>query len=68
MQNRGPASVYGADTLATMKDQERRLEVNDMRMLRQRTHEERYDQIRTCERISKVTPVAKKITEKRLRW
>ena len=61
--------MYGSETWATMKSQERRLEVNDMRMLRWMYGVTNKDKTRN-EHVRgsvKVAPVTKKITEKRLR-
>ena len=51
-----PALPYGTDAWSTMTIQEKRLEANEMMMLRwiiMWSHEERLNQKRTCERISK---------------
>ena len=63
-----PALVYGADTWATTKCQEMRLDVNEMRMLRWMCGVTKKDQMRN-EHVRgsvKVSPVTEKITEKRL--
>ena len=66
----GPSLVYGAETWSTTKTQEKRLEVNEMRMLQWMCGVTRKDAIRN-EHVRgsvKVAPVAKKITMKRLKW
>ena len=65
-----PALLYGAETWATTRGQEARLEVNEMRMLRWMCGVTRRDKIRN-EHIRGTTIVvqaSKKITEKRLKW
>ena len=65
-----PALLYGAETWATTRGQEARLEVNEMRMLRWMCGVTRRDKIRN-EHIRGTTGVvqaSKKITEKRLKW
>ena len=65
-----PAMLYGADTWATTKRQEKRIEVSEMRMLRWMSGVTRKDKIRN-EHIRGTTRVAqasKKITERRLIW
>ena len=65
-----PALLYMADTWATMKRQEKRLEVNETRMLRWMGGVTKKDKIRN-EHVTgsvKVAPVTKQITEKRLKW
>ena len=58
--------VYGADALATAKYQERRLDVNEMRMCGVTRKEKiRNEQVRGS---VKVAPVKKEITEKILTW
>ena len=64
------AMLYGAETWATTKRQEKQLEVNKMRMLRWMCGVTRKDKIRN-EHIRGTTRVAqasKKITERRLIW
>ena len=64
-----PALVYGAETLSTTKSQEWRLEVNEMRMLRWMCGVTKKDDTRD-EHVRgsvKVTPMTKKMTDKRLR-
>ena len=64
------ALLYGAETWATTRGQEARLEVNEMWMLRWVCGVTRRDKIRN-EHISGTTGVvqaSKKITEKRLKW
>ena len=61
---------YGAETWATTKRQEKRIEVTEMRMLRWMCRVTRKDKIRN-EHIRGTTRVAqasKKITERRLNW
>ena len=63
-----PAMLYGAETWATTKRQEKRIEVTEMRMLRWMCVVTRKDKIRN-EHIRGTTRVAqasKKITERRL--
>ena len=65
-----PAMLYGAETWATTKRQEKRIEVTEMRMLRWMCGVTRKDKIRN-EHIRGTTRVAqasKKITERRLNW
>ena len=65
-----PAMLYGAETWATTKRQEKRIEVTEMRMLRWMCGVTRKDKIRN-EHIRGTTRVAqasKKITERRLIW
>ena len=65
-----PAMLYVADTCATKKRQEKRIEVTEMRMLRWMCGVTRKDKIRN-EHIRGTTRVAqasKKITERRLNW
>ena len=65
-----PAMLYGAETWATTKRQEKRIEVTEMRMLRWMCGVTRKDNIRN-EHIRGTTRVAqasKKITERRLNW
>ena len=62
--------LYGAETWATTKRQEKRIEVTEMRMLRWMCGVTRKDKIRN-EHIRGTTRVAqasKKITERRLNW
>ena len=65
-----PALLYGAETWATTRRQEARLEVNQMRMLRWMCGVTRRgtilnEHIRGTTRMMKAS---KKITEKRLKW
>lgn len=65
-----PALMYGAETWAITKAQERKLEVAEMRMLRWMCGLTRRDRVRN-ERIRetvKVGPLGKKVQESRLRW
>ena len=65
-----PAMLYGAETWATTKRQEKRIEVTEMRMLRWMCGVTRKDKFRN-EHIRGTTRVAqasKKITERRLNW
>ena len=65
-----PAMLYGAETWATTKGQEKRIELTEMRMLRWMCGVTRKDKIRN-EHIRGTTRVAqasKKITERRLIW
>ena len=62
--------LYGAETWATTKRQDKRIEVTEMRMLRWMCGVTRKDKIRN-EHIRGTTGVAqasKKITERRLNW
>ena len=62
--------LYGAETWATTKRQEKRIEMTEMRMLRWMCGVPRKDKIRN-EHIRGTTRVAqasKKITERRLNW
>ena len=65
-----PALLYGAETWATTKGQEARLDFNKTRMLRWIFGLTRRDQIRDehIEGTNKVVKPSKKITEKRLKW
>ena len=65
-----PAMLYGAETWATTKRQEKQIEVTEMRMLRWMCGVTRKDKIRN-EHIRGTTRVAqasKKITDRRLNW
>ena len=63
-----PAVLYGAETWATTRGQEARLEVNEMRMLRWMCGVTRRDKIRNehIRGTARVVQASKKITEKRL--
>ena len=63
-----PALLYGAETWATTRGQEARLEVNEMRMLRWMCGVTGRDKIQIVHIIwtTKVVQASKKITEKRL--
>ena len=63
-----PALLYGAETWATTRGQEARLEVNEMRMLRWMCGVTRRDKIRNehIRGTTRVVQASKKITEKRL--
>ena len=65
-----PALLYGAETWATTRGQEARLEVNEMRMLRRMCGVTRMDNIRNehTRGTTGVVQASKKITEKRLKW
>ena len=65
-----PAMLYGAETWATTKRQEKRIEVTEMRMLRwmcgvTRKYKIRNEHIRGTTRVAQAS---KKITERRLIW
>ena len=65
-----PALLYGAETWATTRVQEARLEVNEMRMLRWMCGVTRRDKIlnKRIRGTTRVVQASKKITEKRLKW
>ena len=62
--------MHGAETWATTRGQEARLEVNEMRMLRWMCGVTRRDKIRNehIRGTTRVVQASKKITEKRLKW
>ena len=65
-----PAIIYGAETWATMKKQEQRIGINEMKTLRwmcgvTRKDNTRYEHIRGTTRV---TQAAKNMTERRLNW
>lgn len=65
-----PALMYGAETWAAKKTQEKKLDVAEMRMLRWMCGATKIDKIRN-ERIrgkTKVGEISKKVQESRLRW
>ena len=65
-----PAMMYGAETWAVKKAQERKLDVAEMRMLRWMSGVTKLDRIRN-ERIrgaAKVGEISKKVRESRLKW
>ena len=65
-----PAMMYGAETWPLKKTQERKLEVEEMKMLRWMCGVTKMDKIR-IERIrgtAKVEKISKKIQERRLQW
>ena len=65
-----PAMLYGAETWATTKRQESRIEVNEMRMLRWMCGVTRKDKIRNehIRGTTKVAQASRKITERKLKW
>ena len=66
----GPALMYGAETWALKKAQEKKLEVAEIRMLRWMCEVTKLDKIRN-ERIrgtTKVGEITKKAQERRLKW
>ena len=65
-----PAMLYGAETWATTKRQESRIEVNEMRMLRWMCGVTRKDKIRNkhIRGTTKVVQASRKITERRLKF
>ena len=64
------AMLYGAETWATTKRQESRIEVNEMRMLRWMCGVTRKDNIRNehIRGTTKVLQASRKITERGLKW
>ena len=65
-----PAMMYGAETWAVKKAQEKKLDVAEMRMLRWMSGVTKLDRIRN-ERIrgtTKVGEISKKVPESRLKW
>ena len=65
-----PAMMYGAETWAVKKAQEKKLDVTEMRMLRWMSGVTKLDRIRN-ERIrgtTKVGEISKKVQESRLKW
>ena len=64
-----PPLLYGAETWATTRGQEARIEVNEMRMLRWMCGVTRRDKIRNehIRGTTRVVHASKKITEKRLK-
>ena len=65
-----PALLYGTETWSVTNNQEQRLEVNEMRMLRWMCGVTKKDKIRN-EHVRgsvKVAPVKTKMTKKRLKW
>ena len=65
-----PVILYGAETWATTKGQEARLEVNEVRMLRWMCCVTRRDHIQSehIRGTPRVVQASKKITEQRLKW
>ena len=65
-----PDMLYGAETWATTRGQEARLEVNETRMMRWMCGVTRRDTIRNehIRGTTRVVQASKKITEKRLKW
>ncbi len=65
-----PALLYGAETWATRRGQEARLEVNEVRLLRWMCEVTRRDKIRHehIRGTTRVVQASKKITEQRLKW
>ena len=59
--------MYGAETWAVKKAQEKMLDVAEMRMLRWMGGVTKLDRIRN-ERITKVGEISKKVQESRLKW
>ena len=62
--------LYGAETWATAKRHESRIEVNEMRMLRWMCGVTRKDKIRNehIRGTTKVVQASRRITERRLKW
>ena len=65
-----PAILYGAETWATTRGHEARLDVNEMRMLRWMCGVTRRDKIRHehIRAATRLVQASKKITEIRLKW
>ena len=65
-----PAMLYGAETWATTKRQEKRIEVTEMRMLRWMCGVTCKDKIRNehIRGTKRVAQASKQITERRLNW
>ena len=65
-----PAMLYGAETWATTKRQESRIEVNEMRMLSWMCGVTRKDKIRNehIRGTTKAVQASRKITDRRLKW
>ena len=65
-----PALLYGAETWATTRGQEARLEVKEVRMLRWMCGVTRRDHIQNehIRRTTRVVQASRKITEQRLKW
>ena len=65
-----PAMLYGAETWATTKRHESRIDVNEIRMLRWMCGVTRNDKIRNehIRGTTKVVQAYRKITERRLKW
>ena len=72
VQNGGKTGtdVCGAETLASKKTQENKLEVAEMRMLRWMCRVTKLDKIRNerIRRTTKVEEIAKTVQERRLKW
>ena len=62
--------MYGAETWAVKKAQEKKLDVAEMRMLRWMSGVTKMDRIRNerIKRIAKIGEISKKVQESRLKW
>ena len=69
-KNLRPAMMYGAETWAVKKAQEKKLDVAEMRILRWMSGVTKLDNIRNerIRRITKVGEISKKVQESRLKW
>ena len=65
-----PAMMYGAETWAVKKAQEKKLDVAEMRMLRWMSGVTKLDRIRNeiIRGTTKVGEISKKVQESRLKW
>ena len=68
-----PAMMYGAETWAIKKTQEKKLDVAEMRMLRWMCGVTRRDKIRNevirgTSKVREISEISDKIQESRLRW
>ena len=65
-----PAMVYGSKCWALHKQEEQRLHITEMKMLRWSQGKTRIDRIKneTIRGIAKVTPIKSVLTQRRLSW